>query len=262
MPDNIGLTSIHAVKPVYSATFTFSDPVGDFRYTIDWIDTGVISTPPEYNAIPRGWIRLEAHATQPRALLDITLTSLSIGSSTTVGNADGAAAENLNAASSWRFGIDTSFTVPQSQVPSDLTNFVDRIRFDSLNAAEYPNHDFVVCADFPSLTSIRQCTSHSYRIAGSDYSLEVMQFQDRITNRAKHSIDAYEPRVSIAIRRPDWEAMFEENERLVVGQGTRWADDMETWFPCDSGPNASDRGDGFMQLMEKLQRVAKVVRSA
>nr|POE71380.1 hypothetical protein CFP56_62475 [Quercus suber] len=256
------LTSIHEVKPLYSAAFTFADPLGDFNYAIDWKDTGVETKIPEYRAEPRGWTRLEAFAKEPRALLDITLTNLSVGSCTDTETAHTAAIDNPNAASSWRFGIDTNSPVPAASLPPHLMKFAEGVNCDIRTATINPNDDFVVCAKLPSLMRIRQCISYSYRIVDSDYTLKLMSFQDRIKDRDTQKMDTYEPRWNLEICRPEWEAMFKENERLEAGQSTSWADDTEAWFPCDIGSHTPDKDDGFAQLMVKLQRVETVVRSS
>lgn len=260
VPDNLMVTSLQDVKPVYSAVYTFADPSGDLRYTINWKEMDSDSVRPEFDAIPRGWVRLDLDTREPRALFDVALTNLSVGSLTDLNAATSVALTNLNAASSWRFGID-AYPPAVTGVPKDLNKFVKAICFDAKRALDL-DLQFALCGDQPNLKRIQQRITYAYRIMDSDYTLEITHFQDRVRNRKDGSATLYESRWSVEVFRSEWETMFGQNERLTVGKGTTWADDGSTWFPADLGPTTPVDGDGFQQLMEKLQKIERVVRSA
>ena len=41
-----------------------------------------------------------------------------------------------------------------------------------------------------------------------------------------------------------------------------WDDTFENWFPSDIGPDVGYGGDGFEQLLEKLDKIGEMVRKS
>ena len=111
---------------------------------------------------------------------------------------------------------------------------------------------------------------YCYTLTGTDYTVELAQFQIRTfaagTSSAMLSLPpatVYEPRWSLNVfsgGNRGWDGMLAYNGRLSIGQSADWHDDVDTWFPDDSAPD--HKGAGFEQLMEKLKKLGSLMRHA
>lgn len=211
----------------------------------------------EYVQKYRKWTRFERYSGNSTPLLDVNLT-------------------DLNSGRAWQFDILASQPVDERKVPDTLQKFANSIRIHALSAGKLKTKDaFVLHYNaLSNLINVQERTCYSYVIANSEFNLEISRFQNRIchprsspaapenaahtSSRAAH--ETYEPRWSLSVYRQAWDTLFNENERLPVGQGVGWRNDMATWFPPDIGSEASEKEDvGWSQLMDNLGQIEAMV---
>ncbi|KAI7531054.1 hypothetical protein KC331_g14335 [Hortaea werneckii] len=252
-------SDLHEVKPTFSADFKFYDSAGNLCLTIEWQEAleHMDSDRVEYVQKYRKWTRFERDSGNSTPLLDINLT-------------------DLNSGRAWQFDILASQPVDERKVPDALQKFANSIRIHALSAAKLKGKDPFVLryTVLSNLISVQERTCYNYVIANSEFNLEISRFQNRIyhprpsmaapeeaahpPSRAKP--DTYEPRWSLSVYRQAWDTLFNENERLPVGQGVEWKSDMATWFPADIGSEASEKEDvGWSQLMDNLGQIEAMV---
>ncbi|RMZ07557.1 hypothetical protein D0860_05057 [Hortaea werneckii] len=253
------LSNLHEVKPTFSADFTFHDSAGNLRLTIEWQEAleHMNSARVEYVEKGRKWTRFERDSGNATPLLDINLT-------------------DLNTGWAWQFDILASQPVDERKVPNMLQNFAKSVRVDAVPAAKLKTkYPFVLRYNAPSnLISVQERTCYSYVIANSEFNLEISRFQNR-TYHARFSTaapknaaptssraapDTSEPRWSLSVYCEAWGKLFNENERLPIGQGVEWKGEMATWFPADIGSEASEKeGVGWSQLMDNLGQIEAMI---
>ncbi|KAI7229986.1 hypothetical protein KC330_g7175 [Hortaea werneckii] len=240
-PLDCALSNLHEVKPTFSADFMFHD-------SADRV---------EYVEKERKWTRFERDSGDPTPLLDINLT-------------------DLNSGWAWQFDILASQPVDERKVPDTLQNFANSIRIHALSAAKLKGKDPFVLryTVLSNLISVQERTCYSYVIANSEFNLEISRFQTRIYRphpsmaapengpraSSRTRSNTYEPRWSLSVYRQAWDTLFNENERLPVGQGVEWKSDMATWFPADIGSEMSEKEDvGWSQLMDNLGQIEAMI---
>ncbi|KAI7002560.1 hypothetical protein KC355_g9735 [Hortaea werneckii] len=235
------LSNLHEVKPTFSANFMFQD-------SADRV---------EYVEKERKWTRFERDSGNSTPLLDINLTDLKSGWA-------------------WQFDILASQPVDERKVPDTLQKFANCIRIHALSAAKHKGKDPFVLryTVLSNLINVQERTCYSYVIANSEFNLEISRFQNRIYHpcpsmaapedgprtSSRAGPDTYEPRWSLSVYRQAWDTLFNENERLPVGQGVEWKSDMATWFPADIGSEMSEKEDvGWSQLMDNLGHIEAMI---
>ncbi|KAI7531136.1 hypothetical protein KC331_g14284 [Hortaea werneckii] len=258
-PLDSALSDLHEVKPTFSADFTFHDSAGNLCLTIEWQEAleHMNSDRVEYVEKERKWTRFERDSGNPTPLLDINLT-------------------DLNSGWAWQFDILASQPVDEKKVPETLQKFANSIRIHALSAAKLKGKDPIVLryTVLSNLINVQERTCYSYVIANSEFNLEISRFQTRIYHPRppmaapedgprtsfRAGPETYEPRWSLSAYRQAWDTLFNENERLPVGQGVGWKNDMATWFPADIGSEASEKEDvGWSQLMDNLGQIEAMV---
>ncbi|KAI7659097.1 hypothetical protein KC319_g9058 [Hortaea werneckii] len=183
---------------------------------------------------------------------------------------------DLNSGRAWQFDILASQPVDERKVPNTLQNFAKSVRVDAVPAARLKTKDpFVLRYNaLSNLISVQERTCYSYVIANSEFNLEISRFQNR-TYHARPSMaapknaaptssraapDTSEPRWSLSVYCEAWGKLFNENERLPVGQGVEWKGEMAKWFPADIGSEASEKEDkGWSQLMDNLGQIEAMI---
>ena len=242
------------VTPLYSAVFTFADEVGDLCLSISWEEAQDASSDTStFEVVSTKWTRVERDTGTAYPILDISLC-------------------DLNTGMAWQFGIQAAQAVDESRLPNQLADFAHRVRIDPKEARKVnPDKSFIIHKPYAGhLRSIQQRVSYRYGLATSDYTLELTRFQTR-TYPPRKSIalppgeaTVYEPRWSLSVSRIEWDKEFTKNERLPIGERADWNHDVDTWFPEDIPKSSEEEntGAGFAQLMEKLKKVAKLVRAA
>ena len=240
------------VKPTYTAKFTFADDTGDLRLTMSWQEREDLDrNTTTFDVVTKKWTRLDRDTSNTTPLLDISLTDLNLGSA-------------------WHFDLCAAQAVAKDRLPTQLANFANNLRFNAVAARKQStDQPFVAFNPYVGLKSLQQRISYRYGIAHSDYTLELTRFQDR-TFPARKSLltqdtppDLHEARWSVNVYSMMWDTVFANNERLAVGEMVDWKDDIETWFPEDLKPSMSPDekgGNGFAQLMEKLEKIQKLVK--
>lgn len=259
VPEAATIEDLSDVKPVYSATFTFADAMGDLRLVKSWqqdeeqADSDPrVSTIPSFTQISEKWTRLERDTGVPSSLLDVHLTDLVTGFS-------------------WQCVVDAAQAVDKSRLASTLRSFSDSLSIDPRAAygqSQNPERSFVIFKpQGVQLKSFQQRTSYRYDMSG--YVLELSCFQDRsfpagtfTSIQASAEPTVHEPRWSLEVFHNDWDQMFTRNERLDVGMSADWEDDVKRWFPEDIGSGSDDPNLGFQQLMRKLEEIKRLVRGA
>ncbi|KAI7615962.1 hypothetical protein KC343_g9922 [Hortaea werneckii] len=258
-PLEAAISELHEVKPTFSADFTFHDSAGDLCLKIEWHEAleHKNSARVEYVEKTRKWTRFERDSGNATPLLDINLT-------------------DLNSGWAWQFDILASQPVDVRKVPNTLQNFANSVRVDAVPAAKLKTKDpFVLRYNaLSNLISVQERTCYSYVIANSEFNLEISRFQNR-TYHARPSMaapknaaptssraapDTSEPRWSLSVYCEAWGKLFNENERLPVGQGVEWKGEMAKWFPADIGSEASEKEDkGWSQLMDNLGQIEAMI---
>ena len=243
------------VKPVYTTIFTFTDGAGDFRLTVSWQESqDAGETAGAFDFLSKKWTRLERGADTTTSIVDISLTNLSTGMA-------------------WQFDIQASQAVDEIRLPKYLRDFADSLQVDTKAVRKQDiDKPFLVYKSYSTkLKHMQQRTCYRYRLLTSDYTLELTRFQDRtflspdgLAFLPASESKMYEPRWGLNIYRIAWDTMFNQNERLPIGEGVNWEHNLETWFPKDLAmPGARETTiDGFGQLMEMLKRVGRVVGEA
>ncbi|KXT01537.1 hypothetical protein AC578_4548 [Pseudocercospora eumusae] len=250
IPHGAMTTSLRDVKPVFAATFVFDDANGALQLHMSWheLEEGKADGP-EYLLEQAKWTRLDRDTNRPTPLLDMSLTDLHTGSA-------------------WQFEIAASRSVEEYKVPQNLRDFASRVTIDPIQAVKQSaDKSFVRYNPFIRVRSFRQEISFRYNILNSDYTLELKRFQDRIfstpqTLVEKQKVTVYEARWGVNVFRTDWDTAFSKNESLPIGEAADWDDTFEVVFPSDIGPDVEDDGDGFEQLLGKLDRIAALVRGS
>ncbi|KAI6863955.1 hypothetical protein KC338_g5692 [Hortaea werneckii] len=253
------ISELHEVKPTFSADFTFHDSAGDLCLKIEWHEAleHKNSARVEYVEKTRKWARFERDSGNATPLLDINLT-------------------DLNSGWAWQFDILASQPVDERKVHKTLQNFANSVRVDAVPAAKLKTKDpFVLRYNaLSNLIHVQERTCYSYVIANSEFNLEISRFQNR-TYHARPSMaapknaaptssraapDTSEPRWSLSVYCEAWAKLFNENERLPVGQGVEWKGEMAKWFPGDIGSEASEKEDkGWSQLMDNLGQIEAMI---
>lgn len=249
VPHGAMTASLRDVKPSYSAVFVFDDIYGALRLSMSWHELeDKKHENPEFILENSKWSRLERDTDRATGLLDMSSIDLHTGSA-------------------WQFEITASRAIEESKLPQNLRDFVARVSIDPTQATKQStDKPFVRYNPFIKLRSLRQEISYRYNIQNSDYTLELRRFQDRSFSAAdltmaKPDVSVYEPRWGLNVLRTDWDTCFSKNECLSIGKAANWNDGFDEWFPSDIGPNVELGGDGFGQLLEKLQRIGKAVRA-
>lgn len=236
-------TSLHDVKPIYTAIFTFADAAGDLRLSISWHevhhDKG---TTYDLESNSGKWTRLDRDTGAETSLFDASLMDLS-------------------SSLAWQVDILAAQPVEESRLPPALKKFAHSVKFDSTAIGMHDaNRPFVRYGTAPNLKSIRQRIAYCYSISNTDFTLELSRRQERaFRGRLAESIVS-EPRWCLEVYRNEWDSWFGQNARLAIGEGTEWCDESDSWFPKDIGPGVPDDGDGFLQLMEKLNTIEALIK--
>ncbi|KAI7277584.1 hypothetical protein KC345_g6537 [Hortaea werneckii] len=253
------ISELHEVKPTFFADFTFHDSAGDLCLKIEWHEAleHRNADKVEYVEETRKWTRFERDSGNATPLLDINLT-------------------DLNSGWAWQFDILASQPVDEKKVPDMLQKFANSIRIDAVPAAKLKTKDpFVLRYNaLSNLVHVQERTCYRYVIANSEFNLEISRFQNRIYHprpsvaapegvprtSSRAAPDTYEPRWSLSVYSQAWDTFFNQNERLPVGQGVEWRNDMASWFPADIGSEASEQEDvGWSQLMDNLGQIEAMI---
>ncbi|EME89218.1 uncharacterized protein MYCFIDRAFT_193188 [Pseudocercospora fijiensis CIRAD86] len=249
-PHGAMTTVLRDVKPVFAAIFVFDDIHGALQLYMTWHELEEKQADgPEYLLEQTKWTRLDRDTNRPTPLLDMSLTDLHTGSA-------------------WQFEIAASRSVEEYKVPQNLRDFAKRVTIDPVQAVkQMADKSFIRYNPFMRLYSFRQEVIFRYNILNSDYTLELKRFQDRIFSTQqmlieKPKVTVYEPRWGLNVFRTDWDTAFSKNERLPIGEVADWDDTFEVVFPSDIGPDVEDNGDGFEQLLGKLDKIAALVRES
>lgn len=236
------------VQPVHSAVFTLTDNAGDLRLTVRWHenDNGEPNSS-ELQQDPPTWSRLERDTGEASSLVDVSLADLYTGTA-------------------WRFGLYATQAIDTPRLPKQYIEFARSVKIDAAVARRPASGKmFVRYSPYTvGLKSVQQRTTYRYGISSAisptDYTLELTCFQ--YCKYTSGGLTVYEPRWGLSVYRATWDTMFAQNERLPIGEGTTWEHDVDTWFRDDNAARSGieKTGAGFVQLMEKLQRIATVVR--
>ena len=233
------------VRPVYTAVFIIADLGGDYRLSITWHDPANSSPKSsQFEEFRRQWTRLDRKTGTVTALVDISLVDLDNGSA-------------------WQFDLAASQAVEGSRLPSDLQRFADSVQLD-INAARQglAEEPFVTFLPYTPLKGLQQRISYRYGFLNSDYTVELTNFQDRVFKRTCSNLPTsviHESRWSLEVYHNLWDTWFARNAHLAVGSKADWDD--SAWFPADNVWGGVEEGDGFAQLVEKLQAIKEAVWS-
>ena len=230
------------VKPVYSVAFTFADEAGDLRLSMTWEEVeDEFSSKAAYEVISKKWSRLERDTGTASTIIDISLKDVSSGFA-------------------WHFDLHTAQAVEETRLPTLLVNFAYTVKINATAAKKDPfGQGFVMSRPPPEgrLKSMQQSIGYRFGIRGSAYTAELFRFQER-------GAGVYEPRWGLDVYSMDWDGMFTSNERLPIGERANWEDGINAWFPQDIGgsEDSENKIDGFMQMMEKLNKLGKLIAGA
>ena len=111
-----------------------------------------------------------------------------------------------------------------------------------------------------------------FRIKGSDYVIELTSFRNHISHKEKVLDDmwtAYQSRWSVGLYRPQWDLYLDLNRRVGLGEKASWTPQEYAFFPPNpkvfrDSKSAEDgfhyKGDGFLELIQKLQMTEAIAR--
>ena len=269
LPEDAITQNLADVKPIYSATFTFANEAGDLCFTKTWRETQDAGAKAStYEEISKKWTQLERGPREEKggerqkdtaaSLLDISLA-------------------DLNTGQAWQFDIESTRPIQEHRLSKQHLDFGYSVKFDPKGVFAQDKGSNKPFAVFKSaavnLIHLRQRTSYRYHIRTeegmvTDYTLDVTRFQDRTYPLGKSTYVAaqeptvYEPRWSLSVYRTEWDTKFAQNESLKIGEMADWEDGVDAWFPEDptKDSEAESKGAGVEHLMEKLKRIAKMVR--
>lgn len=258
LPDNPFNDKLEALRPVYSATFTFADEAGDLRLTKTWHETEDAETQASaFEEISKQWTRLECDGGGAAPLLDIALS-------------------DLNTGMAWQFDIEATQSIDETKLAKKYVDFSYGMKFDRMAAlAQSSDKPFVTGSAYTtSLKHVEYRITYQYGMlteAGilTDYTLELTRFQERRYPTTKTpgvssaTPSMVEPRWSVSIYRKDWDAKFSGNASLKIGERADWPDNIDSWFPEDPQRSQPDMGqEGFSHLLKNLKRVEQVISEA
>lgn len=238
------MSNLSDVLPKYSAVFVFEDPKkGNLQLSMTWGET----TEPDEDELQFStptieWARLDRDTGRATELMEMSWMDLQSGFA-------------------WQFEILATQAEDASKMPEDFKRFAQNVQFDAVAAKQQPpTKPFVICRFPLPLRTLRQSIKHHYGIVGTDYTLEISQFQDREYQRGGGDahVKVYEPRWGLGVFYSKWDNTFGQNERLPIGQGAKWDDDMDEWFPAEKHV----KEPGFPHLVEQLGKIEELVRSA
>lgn len=163
MPLGPVTTKLSEVKPIYTATFTFADKLGDLCLTKSWQaaeDYG--STTLDFENVSEKWTRLDRDTGTISSLVDITLTDLS----TSFG---------------WAFTLDAAQPVDHQRLESPLIDFACNVKVDAAaalrQATDKPFVKFNAYVPETVLKSVEQRITYAYGMQDVDYNVELTRFQ-------------------------------------------------------------------------------------
>jgi len=243
--------TLDEVKPIYTAVFIIADDAGDMCLEISWKETADSSrsSKPEFEELSRTWTRLDRGNTSQTSLVDISLV-------------------NLKNSSAWHFELSASNAIDNNKLALRYHNLADSIRADiQIARQQRTDKPFVRWNSYAPVKMLHQRTTYLFALKNSNYTLELMRFQDRVFTHQIHSVKEpdckiCEPRWSLEVYHSMWDTLLTRNEHLAVGAMTDWDDGVKTWFPEDDDMEdfAQVKGEaGFEQLVAKLEQVEKLV---
>lgn len=243
-PVDATINDLKEVLPFYATEFIFQDRQDrDFRLTVEWKKTSAGSAEDSLDVVSNKWTRVEKDADTATSILDISLTDLISGVA-------------------WQFDIKASPILDVNGLPPELERFEKKIcHAPNILKSKTMKDLFVKYANTHGLKSIQKHTLFRYNINDSDFTLELVRFEDglhppSLTPRgASKTTRTNEPRWGINVYRQEWDTMFVQNERLKIGLATDWKVDIATWFP----PGFVDDRDGWDHLMHKLGQIENFV---
>ena len=251
MPLEATHTSLSETRATYSALFLFEENARYVRLFVEWQETDMSTDEaPEFDVVRRRWTRVDRSTESSHPLLDANLIDLSAGSG-------------------WHFGISGAHTVDESRLAQPYVDFYNNMEFNAKSAQrQVSTHPFVNCKSYViKLKSIEQRLTYRFGIQGLPQTLELFRFQKFVrrgqssdgTSVVLSEPQVHKPRWGLSVSSPDWDRMFAENENMRIGGCATWSEDVREWFADHVG---GKEGQGFHDLMVKLEKIARVVQGA
>ena len=252
-PQDNTIKDLAAVRPIYTAIFTFVDPAkgeaGDIRLTMTWEESqDSITNQTTFDNTFKKWTRLDRDIQAPYPLLNVALSDLSTGMA-------------------WQFDLHGAQCIEESRLPAELSDFGDKVRPDAKLAHKAVDPSatdisfMTYRSSFTYLKHVEQRITYRYQDIDSDYIFELSRFQHREFPSRKALIASsitdptvYEPRWGLSLHRNQWDTWFAHNERLPIGEKAVWPHEEDDWFPKDYATASENDQSGFAQLMKKLER--------
>lgn len=237
------------VRPSYGAEFIIenSDKKGDLRLCMAWTESDVDDNGKvQFAEVEKKWTRLDRHTGTTTRLLDVSLLDLT------------------KAGSTWQLDITSAASEDVTRLPMNFQEFPQRVKINpSIALQPTSNRCFIEYNPSVKPKSLRQTIRYQYMITGTDYTLELSQYQDRKYVPKEKEVEEVVDmtRWSLNVFRIEWDNMFEKNQSLKIGTQAEWKDEIQEWFPKDweyVGPEE----DGFVSLMDKLGEIEKRIRDA
>ncbi|KAM3419291.1 hypothetical protein BST61_g5228 [Cercospora zeina] len=239
-PHDAMLDRLQDVVPSYAATFTFLDEQGDLCLVKSWqkADSGTESETVVSRMVanPDHWYRCNPDDTSGLThLLQVALT-------------------DVNTGTAWQFDLTAKRSLNPSKLPNEYSQFAASITPDA--ATEKPDEIYIRRKSM--LAKLRQEVRYRYNLSHTDYMLDLARFQDYTFSGHPKKVDAVgEAAWALRVSRPEWAENLSRNKDLPVGTSADWSDNIDdAWFPADF-----DGQDGFVQLVDKLVAIEKVLQA-
>ena len=154
----------------------------------------------------------------------------------------------------FRSNLTSLRPVDEARLPDNLRAFPDTVKLNPSAFDERATSMPVVHAPSPFMKHMERRAMYQFRFDRGEFVLELSRFQVTEFGPTSGSQRAYEHRWAANLFCPEWDAMFSENDGLPMGKKVSWVADVGKWFPADMEADWSANGDGWAQLLEKLQK--------
>ncbi|KAF2233157.1 hypothetical protein EV356DRAFT_448903 [Viridothelium virens] len=251
-PSSTGTATLEDERPTYSAKINIHNPngTGNYLYELVFEDSGRM-----FQCTSQNWSKLDPDCSSPTKLLDVPLIDLQKGSA-------------------WALEASATQVVSdESQVPSILLSFAERLAVDPRRARDHANPTRFLW--FPEGLPVNYCdqkVSWTFKLIGSMYHVEVARHQhidlkkaDAVIGRGMGPLGMMEkPRWSVTVYHEGWGASLATHANLKVGECTTYPIEATKWFPEDHNTghasNTHEDQEGCVSLMEKLIKLERVIR--
>ncbi len=171
--------------------------------------------------------------------------------------------------SGWQLQISASNSVDDTRVTAEMRHFVDHLKLKTLAKASPTTSGKQPKLEIPRTAPVQAYdlkTAYRYKIQNSTYRFELAMHQSSQTGPVSSPAEdgangGLAVRWGASLYSNEWDAILSQQSSLSVGQSGAWAARLNTFFPPDRAAAKSGTDSGFQEFLNKLETVAKLVKS-